>query len=225
MSQAIRAGNTYIEFAGMPKSGKTTIVDVISHYLRRSGADIAEFHGGGRYAPVGKEDLGALNVYLACQAVQYLLEGNSRRRSPQIHLMDRGPVDRFIFTDALTRMGRVSDSHQALVTALLGCTDVPRPDLCFIFVTTPELSLDRETRNKLSTGAGRVMNRSFLHELEFSARAVADTRADIGMASKVVLVDTAELNGRVVDTAHTVLRHIIGEFPDLTAGPTPGSAP
>ena len=30
----------------MPKSGKTTVMDVISHYLRREGLPVAEFHGG-----------------------------------------------------------------------------------------------------------------------------------------------------------------------------------
>lgn len=97
-----------IEFAGIPKSGKTTILDVVSHYLRRQRVPIAEHHGGGRYAPLGKENLGKLNLYLACEAVRYVVSTSQDGLSPRVHLLDRGIVDRLIFTRSLARWIRSS---------------------------------------------------------------------------------------------------------------------
>jgi thymidylate kinase len=201
--------NVFIEFAGMPKSGKTTILDAISHYLRRRRINITEYHGGGRYAPVGKEDLGALNVYLACQTVQHILENSSSRRLPRLHLMDRGIVDRLIFTQALAKVSRVSLRHRSSIEGLLLCEEINPPDICFVFVTTPELSLARESVNKLIDSFGRVMNSELLEQLAQAARQLAEDRRVAHRAQQTVLVDTAEMNGLVRETAEKVLGYIV----------------
>src|SRR6185436_13046244 len=101
----------FVEFAGMPKSGKTTVLDIVSHHLRRSGILLNEFHGGGRYAPIDKSSLPALNMYLGGEAVAFILTRAHREKAVnRLFLLDRGIVDRCIFTRALAALGKLDSA-------------------------------------------------------------------------------------------------------------------
>lgn len=195
-----------IEFAGMPKSGKTTVLDIIAHYLRRQSLPVSEFHGGGRYAPISKKDLPRLNVYLACEAIRYVLAADQLHREPRIHLMDRGIVDRMIFTVALNSIGQLSGEQCDKMIGLLALPEiVERIDNAFIFVTDAEKSLEREAKNKLSTHGGRIMNNDRLIALR--------TAVDLWKESDIrrpptAIIDTALLDGDIQGTALAVLSKI-----------------
>jgi thymidylate kinase len=213
-----------IEFAGMPKSGKTTVLDITAHYLRRQKLPVAEFHGGGRYAPVGKSDLPELNVYLACEAIRYVLAADQLYREPRIHLMDRGIIDRMIFTLALNSIGRLSDEQRDCTLGVLGLPEVvSKVDKTLVFVTDPQLSLSREVHNKLSASDGRVMNTPLLTALQTAAETWQQSAARI---PPTITVDTAVLDGDIQRTAFTVLTGIAGvlrsagieiELPEISA--------
>lgn len=198
-----------VEFAGMPKSGKTTILDVVSHYMRRSGVQTTEYHGGGRYAPLDKRDLPRLNLYLACEAVKYCVSTHEADAVSRLHLLDRGLVDRLIFTRAMLHMSRVSAEHAAAIESFFRAPELEEQiDLCFVFITTPELSLQREEKNKLTKRTGRVMNTDFLSSLLVSARDMSQQSASPSCAKKIVLIDTAQHDGDVMGTARIVAREI-----------------
>ena len=98
----------YIEFSGMPKSGKTTIGDILSHSLKRSNITVKDYHGGGRYSPIEKKNLPSLNLWLANSAIQYILETKEiEYKKDTIHLLDRGLFDRCVFTKALLKMKKI----------------------------------------------------------------------------------------------------------------------
>jgi len=201
--------NIVVEFAGMPKSGKTTVMDVVSHYLRRSGLPVAEFHGGGRYAPLGKGDLGRLNLYLACEVVRYCLSIHAESAPSRIYLLDRGLVDRTLFTDALAAMNRISREHADIIKQLFACPELEDgEDICFVFSTTPQISLARESENKLTASTGRVMNDSFLVALRTAAVGFLDKNNRTRYARKIVGVDTTLNDGAVKITAHEVLAEL-----------------
>lgn len=204
LSESVR-----IEFAGMPKSGKTTVMDVLSHYLRRVGLPVAEFHGGGRYAPIGKSDLGRLNLYLACEAVRYCVSTHAEGSAPRIHLLDRGPVDRTLFTRTLLSMGRVTPAHAETVERLVDMPEL-RDEIavCFVFTTSPKVSLAREAANKLTTEQGRVMSDAFLTGLRGTALRFTEEHTRTNCAQRVVAVDTEAMNGRITQTARQVLEPI-----------------
>lgn len=132
---------------------------------------------------------------------------------PGVHLLDRGLVDRIIFTNALKEMSRVTAGHADAINAFFGIPEMYQQiDLCFVFVTTPALSLQREERNKLSRKSGRVMNNSFLANLRAAAERVALEREEMGFVRRIVLVDTAELDGDVISTARLVTNELVGEL-------------
>jgi thymidylate kinase len=207
-----------IEFAGMPKSGKTTVLDIVSHRIRRAGCAVADFHGGGRYAPVGKSDLASLNLYLAASALQYVAAIGADERPPRIHLLDRGLNDRVIFSRALGSLGLISDSHVTAIEAIAGVRDVRQKiDACFVFTTSPELSLQRESANRLTTVHGRIMNTSRLQALHDAANSFAREQPPTAEGPLIVEVDTAGLDGQVQATARTVLETIASLLPPEVA--------
>jgi thymidylate kinase len=199
-----------LEFAGMPKSGKTTILEIVRHELRRREGRIIDFHGGGRYAPIDKDFLPELNTYLALEAVRFILELKTQV-SPhdRIGLMDRGIFDRLIFTEALKMRGAISETEAEATSNFLImrrlCTSV---DFVFVFQTTPELSIQREAQGKLSPRRGRIMNADALVAL----RAAIDRTTEKYQSkfSNVSLVDTAMLNGRVTETAQMIVSKLDG---------------
>ncbi|GAB3168918.1 hypothetical protein GCM10027059_32740 [Myceligenerans halotolerans] len=211
------ARDVVIEFAGMPKSGKTTVLDIVSHRIRRAGWAVGDFHGGGRYAPVGKKDLTSLNLYLAGSALQYVAAIGADERPPRFHLLDRGLNDRVIFSRALQSLGLIGDAHAAAIEQIAGLPDVQsKVDLCFVFTTSPELSLQREHSNRLTTADGRIMNTARLTALHDAAtNFVAGSPSTTGLP--VVLVDTARFDGAVRATAQFVLEAIAQLAPDDVA--------
>lgn len=197
-----------IEFAGMPKSGKTTVLSIVAQYLRRNGYALEEFHGGGRYAPIGKGDLPALNLYLACEVARFLMPIGRDCRTASIHLLDRGPNDRQIFTSALASLGQVSHAHAHALGALLDeCAQLTEVDACFIFTTSTSLSLERENQNSLTNLDGRVMNPILLGALRNEALAMC--HGELPMRAKhLVHVDTEAMDGAPRETARMIVAEV-----------------
>src|SRR5216683_1014593 len=90
------------EFAGMPKSGKSTIAEIIAHFLKREGLRIHEYDGGSKYSPLCEADIGFLNLSLAYQTGGFVTSAvGGRTKNHKIYLLDKGLIDRLIFTEAL----------------------------------------------------------------------------------------------------------------------------
>lgn len=202
--------NLVIEFCGMPKSGKTTVMDTVSHYFRRSGYKdrLMEFHGGGRYAPIHKSEIAKLNLYLATEAMRYLLCADNPDCINKIHLMDRGINDRMIFSDALKHQRKISEEESRIVYEMLSFPEISkRTDLCFVFITSAELSMERENKNKIVHGDGRVMNKELLNCLRKSALDYYENRL-CGSAKKFVLIDTQKLDGNIIECAKIIIKEM-----------------
>lgn len=203
-----------IEFAGMPKSGKTTIVDRLSQLLRRTGCKVEEFHGGGRYAPIDKDHIKNLNLYLLSSTLQHLSKIDSDDRPARFHLLDRGLVDRAIFSEALFNLGLVDYSHVSLTHAALKCKGIiNRIRPIFVFTSTTQLSLTRDYRGKIGPRTGRVMNEQMLNALLNAAKFGA-WRDNIAH-DQIVDIDTTSSDENIDLTFDTVTQSIIRSYPNF----------
>ena len=52
----------FFEFAGMPKAGKSTIVDIVAEYLKGEGIFIHIFYGGSEYSALFNAPIADLNL-------------------------------------------------------------------------------------------------------------------------------------------------------------------
>ena len=202
----------YFEFAGMPKSGKTTIFDIVIHFLKRKGFSVGEYHGGGRFSPIDKSSLSSLNTYLAIKSVEFLLVNSEREKvQSKIFMMDRGIFDRCIFTHALNRMGKIDDKEtQAIMNFLTIPKHTDLIDTIFLFVTNPELSIQREFKNKLIEKNGRVMNKSFLELLR--SVTLDEYQKSTRVSSNFYLVDTEKYDGRIIECAQMITDKIMNKI-------------
>jgi hypothetical protein len=210
------------EFAGMPQSGKTSVRDILAHYLKRMEYPLVEFNGGSRYSrfPIYRMPIGDLNEELA-----YNIEGFVRsigeRQNPDhnIYLFDRGLIDRCIFTDALVRADKVSPKQAEKLDAMLTKPELlAKLDGVFIFVTSPETALDREYAGKLVKrqdvrSHGDVMNEHFLLEM----RVAADEwyRRSLGLVRHIELKDTISRDTDMQKVARDVFGRIREWYPEL----------
>jgi thymidylate kinase len=197
------------EFAGMPQGGKSIIVDIISHFLKREGLSIQEYDGGSRHSPLSDADIGVLNLVLACKVVQFVASVvGSRKKAYKIYLLDRGLIDRFIFTEALQQEGKIDEVEAKRIYNFLTLPRLLRRiDGVFIFITSPEMALERESVNKLVKSGGEVMNEKFLTTLHTATHDGYNYAKE--RMSNVHLINTERENGRVQETAWRVRDYIL----------------
>jgi thymidylate kinase len=200
----------FFEFAGMPKSGKTTIAEIVIHSLKRSGYLVTEYHGGGRYIPIDKSARGSLNIAVACKTVEFILLSAEREKEyGRLFILDRGLFDCCIFTAMLRDSGKISTREAAAILDFVTVDRLTsRMDATFLFVTSPELSLERENHNKLSVQPGRVMNTEFLSSLRTTALNEAKVRAST--FNNLLIIDTELRDGEVLQCARSVTSVIEG---------------
>lgn len=212
MQQSELQQDYLFEFAGMPQSGKSTIEDIVAHYLKRQGFIIEEYRGGSRYSPLRFSSIADLNVLLACRAVEFVISTSGREKEVhKIFLLDRGLIDRYIFTNVLLRQGKIDDDTAAATkTFLTSSRLLKRMDGVFIFATTPELAIMRENENKLVKSVGGVMNPAFLSDMRSVIEDDIKLVRSLLKNVHVELIDTSKENGKVEDTAGSVADTISG---------------
>ncbi len=116
--------NYIFEFAGMPQSGKTSVRETLAHYLKRMEYPLVEFNGGSRHSrfPINRMPIGELNEKLAYNIESFVRSiGEKQDLDHNIYLLDRGLIDRCIFTDALVQDNKSLQSRQRNFTQFLQC--------------------------------------------------------------------------------------------------------
>lgn len=215
--------NYIFEFAGMPQSGKTSVKEILVHYLKRMEYPIVEFNGGSRHSrlpTIYRMPIGELNEQLAYNIerfVRSIVDGQNPDHS--IYLLDRGLIDRCIFTDALFRANKVSTKQAEKLYAILTAPELlEKLDGVFIFATSPQTALDREYAGKLVErkdvrSHGDVMNEHFLLGMRFAAEEWH--RRSIGLVSHVEWIDTTPMDTDMQKVARDVFDRISEWYPEL----------
>jgi len=215
------------EFAGMPQSGKTVVREILAHYLKRMEYPLVEFNGGSRYSgfPIYHMPIGQLNEELALNIERFMHKILERQNSEHtIYLLDRGIIDRCIFTDTLVRNNYVSQEQAKKIYQFLTAPQfLEMLDGVFIFMTSPETALNREYEGKLVErekvrSQGDVMNEPFLREMRLAAEEWYE-RVDKPRSSYYVkytrLIDTTSKNTNMRQIALDVFTSIQRLYPEL----------
>ncbi len=98
----------FVEFAGTPKAGKSTCIDIVSHFFRRTGFHVlAPAEGASKRTPFYlKKDWIAFNTWSACYALQHVLEGAHSGEPYNIVMLDRGLFDALAWFEFLRMTGK-----------------------------------------------------------------------------------------------------------------------
>jgi len=154
-----------VEFAGSPKSGKSTTIDVTTHFFKRMEFKVrAPSEGASKRTPYHlRRDLVAFNSWTLNYAISELLDSFHNIERPDLVLLDRGPFDSLAWLGLLHEKKELEDDEFATMRAF---ALVPRwADLIsriYLFSCDPGISLERENNAKLTRRSGTAMNEDTL---------------------------------------------------------------
>jgi len=199
-----------LEFAGSPKSGKSTCIDIVSHFFKRTGFKIwAPTEGASKRTPYHlKRDLVAFNTWSLNYAISELLVAYHNVDQPDLVMLDRGPFDSIAWMSLLKERKVLDDAEFRIVkdfalhpkwSALIS--------RIYLFTCDPEKSLERETGSKLTAEPGIAMNTDTLTDLLAQYSALADELEQY----PIKRIDTTETK-EPLPTAHEIAEDVLGLF-------------
>ncbi len=158
----------FVEFSGTPKSGKSTCIDIVSHFFRRLDYKVlAPTEGASKRTPYYlKDDWVAFNTWSASYALMHVLDGLHGSDRYDLAILDRGLFDALAWFELLQTQGRVTPQERDHVHNFLlvdhWCSAI---DAVLLFKADHETSLERENSDKLINEPGRAMNAENLQQL------------------------------------------------------------
>ena len=211
----------FIEFAGTPKSGKSTCIEIVRHFFHRLEYKVlTPVEGASQRTPYyfkAKNDLIAFNTWSASYALMHVLEGLHGPDQYDLAILDRGLFDALAWFEFLADTKQTSEDVRNQVQAFL-CIDDWRDkiDAVLLFKTDAATSLDREKRDKLTSQTGSAMNSTVLNNLNSAYDTVH--RKYVDDFSTVKIVDTSDSKGtEPQSTAFDVANIILDVFEDKLA--------
>ena len=203
----------FIEFAGTPKSGKSTCIDTVNHFFRRLGYKVlAPTEGASKRTPYYlKDNLVAFNAWSATYALTHILEGRFGSDEYHLVIMDRGLFDALAWFELLKQKDDItSEECSAIQQFLLVGHWRELVDMIFLFQTDPVTSLERENDNKLIAEPGRTMNQDFLGKLNSAYDTTKEQYAD--KFNRFHAINTSKGSSTQQSTAFTVVEAIVDQL-------------
>jgi predicted NUDIX family phosphoesterase len=186
-----------IEFSGSPKSGKSSIIGIIYHFLKRMGAEVIQpIEGASTRTPPGlRDDWLAFNAWSGCYALQQILVDCNDAPPPTMVILDRGLFDVAGWMQFLCDAERrISEDDREKITNFFQL-DLwrQRENAVFLFLADHPTSLKREMHSKLTQETGSVMNNRTLDALRKSYEKVATQHQK--QFGRLYVVDTSDRQG------------------------------
>ena len=205
----------FVEFSGTPKSGKSTCIDIVSHFFRRAGFNVlAPTEGASKRTPYYlRNDLVAFNTWSASYALTHILEGLYHSDKYHLAILDRGLFDALAWFQLLESSGQITSEVRETIQNFISLEKWRSViDAVFLFTADPTTSMERENADKLIDEPGRAMNPEFLEDLN---RAYSEVRNSYGSEFKITDIDTSKSQDTTArSTAAQVTSSILDLFPD-----------
>ena len=215
-SSKSRERPVFIEFAGTPKSGKSTCIDIVSHFFRRAGFKVlAPAEGASRRTPYYlKDNWMAFNTWSASYALMHVLEGLHGSDRYDLTILDRGLFDALAWFEFLANRAEITADEREHVQDFLRIKHWRSViDAVFLFKTDAATAMMRENSDKLIEERGSMMNEDRIAELNAAYEAVKERYAS--QFKRVEIIDTSNLQGtNQRDTAADVADMILAVLED-----------
>lgn len=157
-----------VEFMGSPKAGKTTTIEILTHFFKRMGYKVwAPTEGASKRTPYHlKRDLVAFNTWTLSYAMSELLVAYHNVDHHNLVILDRGPFDSLAWMGVLRQRKKIEDPEYEIFRKF--ATDTRWSKLVsriYLFRCDVITSLKREHESKLTQGPGTAMNEEMLSDL------------------------------------------------------------
>lgn len=160
-----------VEFAGVPKAGKTTTLSHVQTFLKRCGFRTDVVVERASVCPIRDKKHANFNVWTACTTLAQVLEKTQnppRPDDPQILFLDRGLFDSICWMTMMEQISRIRVEDRELIQRFLMIEDWrKRMSAVFVMLANPADSMSREQGNLPVEGAeGSIMNPHILEKIK-----------------------------------------------------------
>ncbi len=211
-----------IEFSGSPKSGKSSVINILTHLFKRLGAEVAApAEGASLRTPRGlRDDWLSFNAWSGCYALQNILIDCHENPPYHLVILDRGLFDVAGWMEFLCHAQHITDGERSAITTFFNLDAwMRRENIVFLFTADHGTSLARERHSKLVDEAGSVMNKDTLKQLQEAYQTAAKS-FEGGTAPKIFHVDTSDTGNSPVNfqqVAYVVAKAVTEVIEGLSA--------
>ena len=159
-----------IEFAGVPKAGKSTTLAHVQTFLKRCGFRTEVVVERASVCPIRDKKHANFNVWTACTTLAQILEKTQnppRSEDPQILFLDRGIFDSICWMTMMERISRIRQDQRKTIQEFLMTEDWrKRISAVFVMLASPQDAMKREQGVLPVEGAeGSIMNPGVLEQI------------------------------------------------------------
>ena len=137
-----------IEFAGVPKAGKTTTLTNVQTFLKRCGFRTDVVIERASVCPIRDKKHANFNVWTACTTLAQILEKTQnppRPDDPHILFLDRGIFDSICWMTMMEQISRIRSDERKLIQKFLTIDDwKKRISAVFVMLASPQDAMKRE---------------------------------------------------------------------------------
>ena len=203
-----------IEFAGVPKAGKTTTLSHVQTFLKRCGFRTEVVVERASVCPIRDKKHANFNVWTACTTLSQILEKTQNpplSEDPQILFLDRGIFDSICWMTMMERFSRIRNDQRKHIQEFLMIDDWrKRISAVFVMLASSKDAMKREQGLlPVDEATGSIMNIEVLEQIrETNLQCVAE----LGSNFRIFPIDTS--SGETKDspkrTAEVVAETIVG---------------
>lgn len=196
-----------VEFAGTPKSGKSTSVEAIRHFFKRHGFSVHVLTERAAQCPIPMKGHLFFNTWCATTMLAELLENVDTETD--IVIADRGLFDSLIWFLTQAKRGELSDEELTNIENFLLMDRWKNLfDLVTVLHASAPRALERENAQRITRRAGSIMNASMLEALSGAVVEAVDRYED--EFKNVIVIDTDD--GEVRSVNADLLSQILNYF-------------
>ena len=159
-----------IEFAGVPKAGKTTTLSQVQTFLKRCGFRTEVVIERASVCPIRDKKHANFNVWTACTTMSQILEKTQNpplSEDPQILFLDRGIFDSICWMTMMERFARIRQDQRQRIQEFLMIDDWrKRISAVFVMLASAKDAMKREQGLlPVDEVTGSIMNYEVLEQI------------------------------------------------------------
>ena len=202
-----------IEFAGTPKSGKTTTISAVHQFLKRNGVIVRTLQERASVAPLIDKGTAFFNTWVTCATLNGIIEALEDEKL-DVLILDRGLFDGLVWIDWQEKTHRVSEAEAKEFRSFVL---TPRwrglVDLVFLMHCDAKTSLKREHAKQITRRHGAIMNVATLAQIRRHYLKAARRYAEYFKSFKVIKNSPGSEMKTITYIAKLVLNSL-GRFAD-----------
>jgi predicted NUDIX family phosphoesterase/thymidylate kinase len=198
-----------IEFAGVPKAGKTSTIAQLQTFLKRCGFRVKVVVERASICPIRDKRHSNFNVWTATTTLAQILEHTQdppRPDDPDVLILDRGLFDSICWLRMMDNLSRLRALDREAIEQFLLCDDWRKRITGVVVMTvSPKDALSREQGLLPVESAGSIMNKEVLQKMLETTR---ETMQELKDKFPIYEVDTSKIDSPQ-RTAEDVADHVL----------------